>query len=371
MALLDDEAAQRVNVFDWQAEFPQVFADGGFDVIVGNPPYIRIQALKEWAPLEVEYYKRRYRAASKGNYDIYVVFVEKGLSLLNERGRLGYILPHKFFNAKYGEPLRGLIAEGQHLAKVVHFGDQQVFAGATTYTCLLFLEKQGRKSFNFVKADDLETWRLGDEQIEGEIAADIISEAEWNFVVGSGADLFARLQDMPVRLGDVATRLYQGPITSADTVFLFKDFQWSGEDGYAVVFSKEAGEWTKVESEILKKVVRSGDIDRHRANATALVLFPYEVKENQARLYSQTEMREQFPLAWAYLNKYRRLLEGREKGKFKDDQWYRFGRTQESRAMGTAQIDGSVHDDEPCHLSRSDRTLLFHQRNHWRIWHCK
>ena len=111
--------------------------------IIGNPPYIRIQALKEWAPLEVEYYKRRYRAASKGNYDIYVVFVEKALSLLNEHGRLGFILPHKFFNAQYGEPLRGLIAEGQHLADVVHFGDQQVFAGATTYTCLLFLEKAG------------------------------------------------------------------------------------------------------------------------------------------------------------------------------------------------------------------------------------
>ena len=99
MALLDDEAALRINVFDWQAEFPQVFTarpsgfpetpkvsgEDGFDVIIGNPPYIRIQVLKEWAPLEVEYYKRRYRAAGKGNYDIYVVFVEKALSLLNER----------------------------------------------------------------------------------------------------------------------------------------------------------------------------------------------------------------------------------------------------------------------------------------------
>ncbi|MFQ5858690.1 MAG: Eco57I restriction-modification methylase domain-containing protein [Anaerolineae bacterium] len=111
--------------------------------------------MKEWAPLEVEYYKQRYTAASKGNYDIYAVFVERGLSLLNERGRLGFILPHKFFNAKYGEPLRGLLAAGEHLSKVIHFGDQQVFAGATTYTCLLFLDKQGRERFHFVKAHDL------------------------------------------------------------------------------------------------------------------------------------------------------------------------------------------------------------------------
>ena len=178
LVLLDDEAALRINVFDWQAEFPQVFAPspsegegwgGGFDVIIGNPPYIRIQALKEWAPVEVEYYKRRYRAASKGNYDIYVVFVEKALELLNERGRLGYILPHKFFNAQYGAPLRGLIAEGKHLAEVVHFGDQQVFAGATTYTCLLFLEKEARQAFHFVKAHDLAAWRQGEPQVEGEI----------------------------------------------------------------------------------------------------------------------------------------------------------------------------------------------------------
>ncbi len=90
----------------------------------------------------VEYYKRRYRAASKGNYDIYMVFVEQGLALLNPRGRLDYILPHKFCNAQYGQPLRSLLAEEQHLALVAHFGDQQVFADATTYNCLLFLDKE-------------------------------------------------------------------------------------------------------------------------------------------------------------------------------------------------------------------------------------
>uniref|UniRef100_UPI0035AF6D88 Eco57I restriction-modification methylase domain-containing protein n=1 Tax=Promineifilum sp. TaxID=2664178 RepID=UPI0035AF6D88 len=132
-ALLPDADAERINAFDWRREFKGVMDAGGFDAVIGNPPYIRIQALKEWAPVEVEYYKRAYRAAGKGNYDIYVVFVERGLELLNERGRLGFILPHKFFNAQYGAPLRGVIAAGKHLSGVVHFGDQQVFAGATTY----------------------------------------------------------------------------------------------------------------------------------------------------------------------------------------------------------------------------------------------
>jgi hypothetical protein len=340
MALLDDEAMQRVNVFDWPAEFPQVFSarpsgfsetlkvsdDGGFDVIIGNPPYIRIQALKEWAPLEVEYYKRRYRAASKGNYDIYVVFVEQGLALLNERGRLGYILPHKFFNAQYGQPLRSLLAEGQHLAQVVHFGDQQVFAGATTYTCLLFLDKEAQPAFRFVKAHDLAAWRQGEAQVEGEIEAWTARSGEWNFVVGSGSDLFSRLAEYLVKLKDVASRMYQGPITSADTVYLFKEYQVAG--GLAQVFSQELQTSVPIERDALKIVIRSGSISRYSATPTAMVLFPYEVIGASARLYSQKEMRDRSPLAWSYLNQNRKLLEGREKGKFKDTQWYRFGRTQ-------------------------------------------
>ncbi len=67
-----------INPFMWEDEFNDVFAKGGFDAVIGNPPYIRIQMMKEWAPVEVEFYKEHYQAAEKGNYDIYVVFVEKG-----------------------------------------------------------------------------------------------------------------------------------------------------------------------------------------------------------------------------------------------------------------------------------------------------
>jgi len=135
MSLLREDEVYRINVFDWQQEFSSIMKLGGFDAVIGNPPYIRIQTLKEWAARETEFYKQTYLAASKGNYDICVVFLEKGLNLLNKTGKLGYILPHKFFNAQYGEPIRKIISAGKHLSEVVHFGDQQVFAGATTYTC--------------------------------------------------------------------------------------------------------------------------------------------------------------------------------------------------------------------------------------------
>jgi len=82
------------------------------------------------------------------------------------------------------------------------------------------------------------------------------------------------------------------------------------------------------EKDILKPVVRSGDIDRYHATPSTLVLFPYSIDGTQAKLINQLHMKKNFPLAWEYLCRNRKLLEQREKGKFKDLEWYRFGRTQ-------------------------------------------
>ena len=128
------------------------------------------------------------------------MFVEQGLRLLNATGQLGFICPHKFFNSKYGESLREIIAKGKHLSHVVHFGDQQVFDGATTYTCLLFLDQSSTEECRFVQVKDLVQWKMpqngenatpGDESIaEGAIPAAMVSASEWNFHVGNGTARF-------------------------------------------------------------------------------------------------------------------------------------------------------------------------------------
>jgi hypothetical protein len=263
----------RVNPFDWKQGFPEPMKAGGFDCIIGNPPYVRIQTMKEWASLEVEIYKELYRSAKTGNYDIYVVFIEQGLKLLNPKGQLGFICPHKFFNSKYGEPVRTLIAEGKHLSHVVHFGDQQVFEGATTYTCLLFLDKSPARQCRLVKVNNLIAWQAGGTGIEGTVEAKQVTASEWNFVIGKGAALFERMAKMPVKLGDVTSRIYQGPITSADTVYLFKEFAL-GEAGTTTVVSAEIGKSVFIESAILKRVIRSGSIGRYSATPTALIFSP-------------------------------------------------------------------------------------------------
>ncbi|MEN6552700.1 MAG: N-6 DNA methylase [Methanobacterium sp.] len=325
---LTGEDIKRINPFDWENEFADIFfTNGGFDAAIGNPPYIRIQAMKEWAPLEVDFYKKNYQSASKGNYDIYVVFVEKGLDLLNENGVLGYILPHKFFNAKYGQPLRSIIANGRNLDNVVHFGDQQVFEKATTYTCLLFLNKSPRKKFNFVKVEDLSGWRISKKAVKGDISTKKVTDNEWNFIVGPGADIFYKLNGIATKLKDVTERIFQGSITSADSVYLFKEFH-EEKDGIREVYSKQLDKWIEIESKILKPVIRSGKIKRYQAKPTAFVLFPYEVENCKARIFTQEEMGGKFPKAWNYLKENKELLKSREKGKFNDLEWYRFGRTQ-------------------------------------------
>lgn len=211
-------AAKERKFFHWELEFPELFfnkngqsiSQRGFDAIIGNPPYIRMQTTQALEPIIEEFYKRNYAVASIGNYDVYIVFIEKGVNLLNCYGMSGFIVSHKFFNAQYGKPLRTLLAESNYLAKVVRFGDQQVFEGATTYTCLLFLNKAGTDECNFAKVDDLAAWRTRGQAISRTIPSTSINAADWNFVVGKSAALFERLKAMPLKLGDVAARNSSG-----------------------------------------------------------------------------------------------------------------------------------------------------------------
>lgn len=320
LTMLDDEEQYRVNAFDWNSEFKGIMKGGGFNAVIGNPPYIRIQNLKEWAPLEVEFYKDEYTAAKKGNYDIYVVFVERGLSLLNKNGRLGFILPHKFFNAKYGEALRGIIAKGKHLADVVHFGDQQVFANATTYTCLMFLDKKGNKKAEIAKIKDLNEWINDGKAEKGNLKASFIDSSEWNFVVGKGSGIFRKLSGMTLKLGDFVD-LFVGLQTSADTVFLFKKFKTKGLE-ITTVYSKELDRQVDLESALLKPVIRSGSIGRYWGTSNILVLFPYKLFDGKSHLLSEKELRSKYPKTWSYLISNKRLLSNREHGKFANNGWY-------------------------------------------------
>ena len=136
------------NAFEWRCEIPEVLDDKGafqgFDVIIGNPPYISLEKLSK----DVKAYAKMHRMDEEGQKevpiystlesrgDIYSLFVERGLYLLKKNGLLAYILPNKWMKVGYGKPLRQLFLES-NLTEVIDFGDNQIFADATTYTCII------------------------------------------------------------------------------------------------------------------------------------------------------------------------------------------------------------------------------------------
>jgi len=335
---LSEEEKYRINVFDWNKEFENIMSNGGFDAIIGNPPYIRTQVLKEFAPSEVKFYKHAYTSASRGSYDIYVIFVEKGLSLLNNKGHLGFILPHKFFITKYGSNLRVLISHSKSLKEIVHFGDIQIFDGVTTYTCLLFLNKEHHLSFSFTQVQHLDAWR------KGAISKNVINQFTgdtpqgWTFSVGKCCDLLVKLNRYQTRLADVTTRIFQGIKTSADKIFVVDLIK--KEDDLFLVKSPQDNKQYWVEKDLFYPLIKGGECRRYLIkDTTRLILFPYlnDVSSGIAKLISTREMKNQYPLTWKYLLVHKEYLENRENGEHKE-KWYEYGRSQALNVISLPKI---------------------------------
>jgi len=292
----------------------------GFDMVIGNPPYIRVQGLPDTLKT---YFQKNYQTATS-NYDVYIIFVEQGLKLLKPLGQLAFILPHKFFNAQYGVELRELISKEKYLQQIIHFGGHQIFEGSTNYTCLFFLQKEARPDFRFVQVDDLATWYSTGEAFAETISADKITANEWNFVVGKDAHVFERLSKLP-KLGDMAD-IFVGVQTSADKVFIL-DFI-AETPPMLRLYSKALNSEVSLEKELLIPIVSGTDVKRYLSlPKRQYILFPYRV-ENKVTLIDFNEITNQYPEIASYLLANKNQLESREKGKFKGNEWYKFGRNQ-------------------------------------------
>ncbi len=360
-SLIDDANVAGDAAFDWAKEFPEIMGsarasraavdasstakagDGaspatregacaprnnrGFDVVIGNPPYERIQVMQANAPEAAEFLKANYRAAASGNFDIYVCFIERGLELLNANGFFGYICPHKFFQAEYGEPVRKLLSEGKHVRQIVSFGDQQVFTQASTYTCLLFLEKAAQERGHFIKVDDLDEWRATGAAASGKISPATFAGEQWNFVLGNGAELFAKLNENAIRLRDVAERIAQGIRTSANPIYVLDVV--SMNDSTVTAFSEQLQREVKLERKAVAPFLQGQNIRRYALETCSkVVILPYQIKAGRAVLIPETQLRKKFPLAHDYLLQNKNLLEDREEGRFSGDEWYAYGRLQ-------------------------------------------
>ncbi len=312
----DKDTEFRINRFDWLSRtrgFGRLLdkraakerGRAGFDCIIGNPPYIRVQELNKWAPEECEFYKWKYESAKKGNYDIYVVFTEKALSLLTPDGLLGFIMPHKFWQAAYGAGLRELVAAGQQLRSVIDFKEEQVFNGVTTYTAIHVFSRDGKcTTVDYASVSPLTD---GVSQMAGINAAAATSGVEYVTAAQPGAGIWAFLPPgMLVRdhivpqgvrsLADVA-RLAQGIKTSADKVFVL---DVCGSDGPClIVRSAQTGRQHRIEKGILWPLIKSEHMRRYVIEPSdKVLLFPYDETAGRFTAIAPSRWRDEFPMAW-------------------------------------------------------------------------
>lgn len=345
--------------FEWCVEFPEVFfdaegkvrADAGFTFVVGNPPYIRIQELRETHPEDAEYYRAHY-TFSHGSFDIYVLFIERAFQVLAPGGQLGFIVSNKFLKAQYGAPLRYFLANKSALSKLVNFGDNQVFPRRSTYTALLFAQKvtapDSRREWEYVLVPPLPDVRNNLPSILADVcgrpvrattaasseAAHVevydhtqLNSSPWVFLVGGERRLWESLDRTPVRLGDIASHIFQGLITGAESVYILQELAVNGET--ILVRSRADGEEYELESDLLKPLLSGRHVHRYGADAThQRLLFPYRRSGNQMRLISPAEFQARYPRTWEYLCKHAEALRRRERGRMDHDGWYGYSRHQ-------------------------------------------
>ncbi|CRF34507.1 bifunctional endonuclease/methyltransferase [Brachyspira suanatina] len=223
---MDDDTLYKINCFDWNSKFRDIMKAGGFDVVIGNPPYVKIQTMAESSPLTVDALKQTYKSANSGNIDIYLCFVEKAFQLLKSTGEMGYILSHKFFKVDMGENLREIISNRKALKKVVYFGENQIFNNATTYTCLLFLSNEEQNDFKLLRFD--ENVDIKEKLFESTFETfpiSIITKDNWNFYDNDTLSIIDKLKNYKIVLKDITKKIFQGIATSADDIYVLQGWK--------------------------------------------------------------------------------------------------------------------------------------------------
>ena len=338
LAPYGDEEKERINAFDWRAAFPEVFERGGFDAVVGNPPYVKLQNFRKVHADMAAFLARspaqggRYASTQTGNFDLYLPFIEKGVALLNENGRLGYIAPSLWPANDYGGGLRRKIGQGRNLYGWIDFGSWQVFEEATTYTALQFFSRRPNDAVRVAKAPEGVIPKEPGSANDCLLPYDRIDFGDrWLLATGPERDLIDRLTATCQRLDDprLTRAIYQGLITSADHIY---HLTRQGPGRY-LCSPKGRGApppyEVRLEDEIMRPLVSGPEAKRYVEPLTeTFLLFPYRVDTERARLIPAADMAARYPLAWAYLRSWEADLRARESEGFDDDQWWRFGRHQ-------------------------------------------
>lgn len=315
-----------INPFDYNGE--------QYDLIIGNPPYMKSEDMNQFIPVELSIYKKRYLTAYR-QFDKYFIFIERGLELLKNGGYLGYILPNKFIKVGAGVKLRRFLQEKGYLHTIISFGANQVFEGKTTYTCLLILRKQLTASFRYTEIHNFNSWKITNpDDIQYQIIpVNELNEEVWILIPPHLKKAFDKISYLSIPLVDIIGEegVFNGIQTSANDTYIFKP---SHEDNIYYYFEKKEGgkviEW-KIEKAITKPYFETSsgidNLNTYRPfKPNARVIYPY----NGIDLISLADIEKEFPQAYQYLIYNQSRLSKRDiKPKTKtSNEWHRYGRHQ-------------------------------------------
>lgn len=217
-SLIDDPEVAGEKAFNWQKEFPEIFARGGFDVVIGNPPYVQLQSMGEMSDLLKN---SGYETFDKGA-DLYCLFTERGYTLLRNGGMLSFIMPNKWMLVSYGKPLRKFLSK-TGLRQILNFGDVQFFQEATTYVCIFVTHKGETK-------DSTEVLSLNQKTYHGDFLTEVkaslydfptsnFGENEWSIQPYNDSRRLEQMRLKGTELKNLPISIYRGILTGYNDAF--------------------------------------------------------------------------------------------------------------------------------------------------------
>ena len=282
MSFIEEEDHYRINVFDWNTEFADIMKSGGFDAVIGNPPYVRQELLGDFKTYFQEHY-----AVYHGTADLYSYFIERGVSILKSGGYFSYIVANKWMRANYGKPLRKWLRQ-QSIEEIVDFGDLPVFEKATTYPCIIRIKNTAQEkklSVSQIKSLDFESLETSVNESGYPVQFTSLVEDGWSLTDERTQSLLDKLKSKGMPLGEyVEKKVYYGIKTGLNEAFVIDQ---KTRDELIAEDPKS--------SELIKPFLAGRDIKRYCVPETGkyLILIP----KGWTRLQSNNSSN-----AWKWMN---------------------------------------------------------------------
>ncbi len=295
--------------FMWEAEFPEVFLEGGFDIVIGNPPYVRQELIRPIKPI----LERLFPDVYIGTADLYVYFYKRGTELLRLNGILTYISSNKFLRAGYGKKLRKFFVDNVQMHRLLDFGSVQVFR-ASVDTCIVLVENVSPGNELFFAAiflDEADIPRLSTafrERAFPMYARDLSSEG-WVLASAEVLALLEKLQNIGTPLGEYVDGFYRGIITGCNDAFIIDEAK-----------REELIAQDPMSAEIIKPLLRGRNLHKWKTNSANEYLIVIASSTNREWPWSRTRnvseaeqiFAETYPAIYNHLNSYQDRLVARD-----------------------------------------------------------